>query len=197
MIESYPLYWPDGFPREGCAVRTTKFKVTPGRAQEDLLDELSILGADRVIVSCNVRTKPNGMPYVGDREPKDAGVAVYFEWKGKPHAMACDRFEKVWQNVRALALSIEALRALERHGSSAILERAFRGFAALPASVVTERPWYVVLGVPPDASWDLIEGAWRARALSSHPDKGGSAEAFQLVTAAWEEAKRNRVIPAY
>ncbi len=191
MIESFPLCWPDGYPREGCGVHTYKFKVTPGRAQEDLLDELTKLGAERVIVSCNVRTKPNGLPYVGDREPRDAGVAVYFEWKGKPHAMACDRFEKVWQNVRALSLSIEALRALERHGSSAILERAFRGFTALPASIVPARSCWDVLGIPPDSTAARIEAAWRARVIETHPDKtGGTSDAFNEVQAAYEEAAR-------
>jgi hypothetical protein len=58
-----------------------------------------------------------------------------------------------------------------------------------------------VLGVDPDAGPDEIRRAFRARALVTHPDHGGSAPAFAEVTAAFAllcdavNAARPRVVP--
>jgi hypothetical protein len=49
------------------------------------------------------------------------------------YVIACDTFREVRLNIAALVTSIRAIRALERVGTSAILERAFKGFSALPA----------------------------------------------------------------
>jgi hypothetical protein len=50
------------------------------------------------------------------------------------YVIACDTFREVRLNIAALVTSIRAIRALERVGTSAILERAFKGFSALPAA---------------------------------------------------------------
>ena len=44
----------------------------------------------------------------------------------------------------------------------------------------------VVLGVDTDASPDEIRRAFRARALVSHPDRGGDRVTFELVVLAFE-----------
>jgi curved DNA-binding protein CbpA len=43
-----------------------------------------------------------------------------------------------------------------------------------------------VLGVSKDASDDEIKRAFRARALVTHPDRGGDAEAFVEVKRAYD-----------
>jgi hypothetical protein len=43
-----------------------------------------------------------------------------------------------------------------------------------------------VLGVAEHASADDIRGAFRRRALSTHPDRGGDRTAFELVVLAFE-----------
>lgn len=49
-----------------------------------------------------------------------------------------------------------------------------------------------VLSVPPSASMDTIKAAWKRAATASHPDShGGSEEAFQLVTDAYERLCQN------
>lgn len=53
-----------------------------------------------------------------------------------------------------------------------------------PASV------WVTLGVDPSASLVEIRQAFRKRALETHPDQGGDAEAFRAVREAYEEALR-------
>ena len=45
---------------------------------------------------------------------------------------------------------------------------------------------YVVLGVDKNASQENIKKAYRAKALATHPNKGGNAENFKKVAAAYE-----------
>jgi hypothetical protein len=49
------------------------------------------------------------------------------------YVIASDTFREVRLNMAAIVASIKAIRQLERCGTSSMLERAFKGFAALPA----------------------------------------------------------------
>lgn len=49
------------------------------------------------------------------------------------YVIACDQFREVRLNMAAIVMTIRAIRQIERCGTSSLLERAFRGFAALPA----------------------------------------------------------------
>lgn len=50
-----------------------------------------------------------------------------------PYVIACDQFKEVRLNMAAIVLTIKAIRQIERCGTSSLLERAFKGFSALPA----------------------------------------------------------------
>ena len=71
-----------------------------------------------------------------------------------------------------------------------MLERAFAGFAALPAPGV--RHWWDVLGVPAFASTEQIKAAFRDLAKIHHPDAGGSAFDFVALSVAYEAALKER-----
>ena len=45
---------------------------------------------------------------------------------------------------------------------------------------------YEVLGIPPQASPTQIKEAWRTTAKTTHPDAGGTNEAFTTAQHAWE-----------
>jgi len=49
---------------------------------------------------------------------------------------------------------------------------------------------YTILGVRPDATQEQVEKAYRKKAATAHPDKGGSNEKMVLVNAAYEAIKR-------
>lgn len=136
-----------------------------------------------------------------DTEP---GVIVSFRLPGnKPVVFPCDRYTSKAQNAAAIAATLEAKRAIERHGVST-LEREFEGYLALPsgdavadaAAAQLQRPRpmpppatpdelpHVVLGVQPDAPAEVVEGAWRALAKTAHPDRGGTDAAMHRITAA-------------
>lgn len=50
------------------------------------------------------------------------------------YVIACDQFKEVRLNMAAIVLTIKAIRQIERCGTSSLLERAFKGFAALASA---------------------------------------------------------------
>jgi hypothetical protein len=192
-IDAHPLCWPIGWTRtERSRRKNSRYEVSFANARDDLLHSLRLLGATEAVISSNVPTRQDGLPYSDYSEPTDSGIAVYWVQKDKPQVMACDCWRTVRENVRAVGLALEAMRALERSGASQIFERAFIGFAALPAS--TKRPWRVVLEIDGQVPWknggpkDYIDYQYRALAKLRHPDRGGSHEAMAELNAAKTEA---------
>jgi hypothetical protein len=192
MTTAYPLAWPDGWPRTPSAsrLRNSPFKVESNKCRRELMDELRRLGATNIVISSDVPVRQDGSPYAdaARRIIRNPGVAVYFTLKGKQMAMARDKFERVEDNLRSIGLAIEAIRAVERHGGAAMMERAFAGFTALPAP----RSPFEILGVEPDASLDEIERAHRRQARTAHPDAGGSTARMAELNAARDLALKMR-----
>lgn len=190
LLESYPLHWPDRQPRKGAGQRRPgPFKVTLGVARDELMRELKLLGAKDIVITSNVPTRRDGLPYADAREPRDPGVAVYFERRGRPFVFACDTFTRFLQNLRAVGMTIAALRAIQRYGATEMLEQAFTGFAALPPAG-REVPWWEVLGVPPNATPEQIATAHRELAMIHHPDRGGDPTRMAEINAARDAARR-------
>lgn len=188
--ERYPLTWPAGWPRTPDWARGhSLFKVTPEKAYRELLQELERLGAKDVIISSNLKLRNDGFPYATQPRHNDEGIAVYFTRKGKDVALACDKFFRREANTRAISKTIEAIRGIERWGSSELMERAFTGFAQLECD--SSRKWWDVLGVASDAALSDIEMAYMRRRSATHPDKGGDIAEFKAVKAAWEQAKQH------
>jgi hypothetical protein len=188
--EAYPLAWPAGWPRSIRKV-SAPFRLSFAKARDDLMNELRLMGARYPVLSSNVPLRRDGLPYAGQKEPEDSGVAIYFMWQGKQMTFACDRWDKVGDNVRAIGKTIEALRGIERWGASDMMERAFSAFEALPApdGVVTLSCWQI-LDLEPGASELEIERAYRAKAKAAHPDAGGSRLEWDQLRAAYDQAKR-------
>lgn len=204
MTQAYPLAWPMGWPRTKSPVDARNRFIRGGAyggqpwtfagARDALYAELEKLGAPswNVILSSNFQLNQRGEPHAGRGRPLDQGVAVYFRIGDKPQlVMACDRFTRAEENMRSLALAIEAMRQLERHGGGVMMERAFEGFAALPAPGRT--PWWSVLGLNADATLDQIEAAFRRLANERHPDKPGGSDAMMAdLNRARDEARKAR-----
>jgi len=170
MTRAYPLQWPHGRPRTKSR-SSSSFKITPRRAYDELLDELKRFGAASPVVSSNAPLRQDGRgPYADALDDKldDPGVAVYFMRKKRLVCLACDTYRTVFENVRALGLSIKALRDMDRWGAGQVLDQAFEGFTALPPpDSMGEAPdsaWWVVLGVSPDATEQDIRAAYKTKA---------------------------------
>ncbi len=155
-----------------------------------LLGELERMGVKdwNVIISTNVPLRLDGLPR-SDKEPADPGAAVY--WKPNDKApmrcMAIDRYDRVADNLAAIAATLEAMRAIERHGGATILDRAFLGFAALPEKA--SQHWRETLGIQGAATLDLVESRFKALAKLRHPDVGGTDEQFAEIQQAREAAR--------
>ena len=209
-ISTYPLQWPDGWKRtlgnHRVQARFGKARqrsgdrfiaprgLTLNEAIERALTELQRMAIDKqdVVISTNVPTRLDGMPRSGLSEPADPGVAVYWqEIDDKRRVMAIDIYDRVADNLAAVAATLDAMRAIERHGGAAILERAFTGFVALPAPTST-RNWWDVLHVPKQSTREAVKAAYRTLASKSHPDRpGGSHEAMAEINAAQESALKD------
>jgi hypothetical protein len=195
MTQAYPLEWPKGWPHTPSERRrhNPHFQTTFDKARRDLLRELELLGASGVVISSWLPLNRDGSARADQarRGIEDPGVAVYFSRKGKQMVMARDAFLTVHDNLRSIGLAIAALRALERHGGGALLERAFHGFAALPPPE-RKKPWWEVLGIPQESEEFMIEAAYRHRSKTAHPDHGGSADAMAELNRARDEALKER-----
>ncbi len=195
IVTPYPLHWPLGWERTADSRRKpySLFKnVTFTSARAALRAELDRLSAHSVVISTNLPIKADGMPYAETRLISDPGVAVYFRRNDQAQmVMARDVYRSVANNLRSLALAIDHLRGLERHGGGAMVERAFSGFAALPAPDRVAG-WREVLGFEPgqEATEASIEIQFRARLRTVHPDRGGTDEQMAELNRARDEAHR-------
>jgi hypothetical protein len=190
-VQAFPLQWPPGRPRTPANQRErSKFKVPGiGTARDELLREVRLMGGRHAVISSNLRIKGDGLPYADQRQPDDAGVAVYYtDRKGRQKCFACDRWRKVEENMRAVAKAIEALRGIARWGTGEMVEAAFTGFSALPPATVTQRRWHEVLGLPPASTRDQVAEAYRRLSLERHPDRGGTTE---------QQAELNAAVDAF
>jgi hypothetical protein len=216
--KAFPLSWPDGWKRTAPSERVygrfnrkdreystnsvgqqTSWQRTKDLSVADavkrLIAELGRMGIPDwcLIISTNVPLRLDGYPR-SDKEPSDPGAAVYWQKPtakdGAPYrCMAIDRYTRVADNLAAIAATLEAMRAIERHGGGAILERAFLGFAALPEKA--SQHWRETLGISTTAAatWPLVEERFRTLAQIHHPDKGGDRNKFEEIVQARDAAR--------
>lgn len=206
-IQAYPLTWPAGWKRTRNPERSkfgkrkqhatysysVKDRITIGEAVRDLLDELRKMGVseNKVIISTNLKLRLDGLPYSQQKEPSDAGVSVWWKKGEVNRVIALDKYDRIADNIYAVAKTIEALRGIDRWGSGEILERTFTGFDALPPPATTEG-WWQVFGVGAFEKSDYVEEVYKKARWKAHPDQGGSSEQFQKVQDAWAAFKIER-----
>lgn len=205
--QAYPLTWPDGWKRTTARVRAkfakteqTQFgsrragSISIADGVTRVLNELRRLGAntDEAVISTNVRVRLDGLPRGDASNPSDPGVAVYWKLKGKQQCMAIDQYDRVADNLAAVAATLESLRTVARHGGGQILDRAFHGFAQLPASIVTQPPWRTVLKFRPNESvtMNAVEAKFRELAKVHHSDAGGNDDQMRMLIQARGEARQ-------
>jgi hypothetical protein len=198
-VQAYPLTWPLGWKRTAAGARasasfgrnrkndrgwTFKDRLTLEQARKRLADELERLGATNEILSTNMVLRADGHPKSGQRTPDDVGVAVYFDYAKRPTVLACDKWDRVEDNIAAIAKHIEAMRGMDRWGVGSV-EQAFTGYAALPAP----DPWWQILGLEgPTSDANAIRTAWATASRAAHPDRpGGSHDKQAAVNAARDE----------
>lgn len=190
ISNAFPLDWPKEKPRTPPGKRkTARFQLTMAGARDDTLKELRLMGASYCVISSNLSVKRDGLPYANQpTKIPDPGVALYFHIKDQHYVMACDCWNKVEDNMRAIGLSVAALRGLERWGSAEMMRQAFSGFqyTALPPA---GDDWRAVFGQQLK-TLDHVKLKFRELAMKAHPDHGGSEHEMQRLNRALEAAKK-------
>jgi hypothetical protein len=170
--------------------RASNFKATYTTTL-DLLDrEVYHLGADRAVLQLALTERDirnDGLPRAQAR-PSHPGVILAFESTYGPLQYATDAFTTWQDNLRAIALGLEALRKVDRYGITRNGTQ-YTGFRALMASTSMDvRDAACTLAAFTDDEWkwdDLLvevgttdknwtRQAYRTAAKRRHPDVGGS-----------------------
>lgn len=186
MTEAFPLTWPAGKGRAlSKEIKRSRFEISFAAARDALMKEISLIGGTLPILSTNIPLRRDGLPYAGQSEPADKGVAVYFTLRQQQFCFACDRWDRVGDNIQAIRHTIAALRGIQRWGTGDMVRQAFTGFIALPSQ---DNP-YDVLGVSRTATQEQIEASYREKAKVLHPDFGGDPEAFRRLNEARQKLK--------
>ena len=162
----------------------------PWKATLDLLDrELHQLRAKRVVIQAFV--KPGQLRLDGGLRsgvsPSRPGIILSFDSKNGPMMFPCDTFDKWGDNLRAIALALEALRKVDRYGVTSRAEQ-YTGFKALPQPETIERSIPTVEAamkflrslVTMSAGMPWADVVRRAQFIT-HPDRGGDPDDFKRV----------------
>lgn len=190
MTQAYPLYWPIGMPRTK-SPGGKPFRQTIDTAINNLTGTLRLFARDtgkdilNLIVSSNVTLMA--------MEPRDPGVAAYFRWDDIDCCIAIDKYATPAQNVQAIVHVVEAERVKLRHGGLNVVRAGFRGYAALPPPKGPDgqiaKPWWAELGFVEAPLLEIAEARYREMVKTRHPDRGGDAAAFNVITDAIRRAR--------
>lgn len=172
------------FPSPRPAAAKSKFKAS-WQSTLDLLDrELKNLGARGIVLQAGYRAeqiRQDGWP-LSKAVPSHSCVILSFrDRKDRPLSFPCATFAGIASNIRAIALSLEALRAVDRFGVTKLGEQ-YAGFKQIEAPkqwTVDDAAAFIEAkcGVRADVvlqSQHDYRIAYRAAAKLLHPDVGGS-----------------------
>lgn len=191
---AYPLYWPEGWSRASShkVARFGDHSVAEGRRV--VADQVRLFGGRELIISSNLELRLDGNPRSNQKQPVDRGVAIFFKRSGVDMALACDIYTTVEDNLWAICRTLDALRQIERDGSPSLINRAFKGFAALPDP--NSREWWDVLNVARTADNATIRSAYLQLVRKYHPDtgdNGGDPVMFNQIQRAYDMATGKKV----
>ena len=186
-----------------------RFRADWDNTLDLLCGEVEKLGGSLVVIQIDVEEgdlRRDGMLYARAKVGFP-GVKVSFDSKFGPLTYATDAYDRHynqdppgWQaNLRAVALGLEALRAVDRHGITRGGEQ-YRGWSAIPAragefdmtrdqaaALLAEGVTDLDISTTAQellSSRDKITTAYRMLAKRHHPDRGGDNELFRRITTA-------------
>ena len=195
MIDARFRYLAD--PRRHKSRKRAQFRTTYDKILNKLEYELNRLHAKEITIEAgfaqgNIRN--DGWPRSGAKVEHPA-VVLHFTSKGNSLNFPSDAHDSYEHNLYAVALTLEALRAVDRHGVSQGTEQ-YTGFAQLhapgesaslawAAETVNKLSQYSTTVERMIANEGDYRNAFRAAARIVHPDVGGKREDFdELIRAA-------------
>ena len=189
--------------------QASRFDSTLGRTQKLLERELRELGAKDVILQIAVpreKFRIDGRPYA-DAKPSHPGVILTMSTKHGALSYPCDNFTTWQDNLRAIALSLEALRMVDRYRVTRTGEQ-YRGFLAIesfamPAGIRFESVNDAIKKLQRVAAVEhadavVLAPLLRRAKFRSHPDTitpDNTSEDYDIVLAAEQYLKTQGVLP--
>lgn len=170
--------------------RRSQFKAGLTDTYYKLERELLQLGCKRLVIQCDCdlrMIRQDGL-LRSDARLNGPGIILSFESNHGPLSYPCDTFKNWDCNLRAIALGLEALRAVDRYGVTKRGEQ-YRGWQALPApngdhwTAQQATEWLkALLGLSEiRMAADALEATFRLAERKTHPDLGGNPNDFKKV----------------
>lgn len=185
------LQWPGKFTPDR---KGSRFKASYNQTLRLLDAELLHLKARNIVLQValnEAQIRLDGRPRA-DSKPRHPGVILSFDSKHGPLSYPCDRFDSWEDNLRAIALSLEHLRAVDRYGVTKRGEQ-YHGWTALPppSKAPTMEKVEAVKFLQKFATAAIknaeeARAAYRQGAMTLHPDRGGDPEEFKKLQQAKE-----------
>ena len=178
--------WP-GTPTPAWKQKEGSFRATYADTLDKLEYELEKLKAKHITVEAyftRSQIRNDGWP-MSKANPSQSGVVISFTGKTGELAFPCDTYKTFDDNVRAIALALEALRAVDRYGVTQQAEQ-YKGWAQLPPApqLMKGQDALVFLALHSDIQpkdSNSFERAYRAAAKRLHPDNPQTGNQGQFV----------------
>lgn len=206
-VQPLPAHWPGERTK---LRRPSPFKVNWSSTIRLLGSEIRALKGTDVVLRLAVRPQDLRLDGGVKANARISDPSVVLEFKSGPDLLSfpCDRFNWWEDNVRAIALALEALRKVDRYGVRT--GRQYEGFKALPSGA---EPVHLGLDdiarelvqlsatplpIPPS---DVLTSANISRELVRralslhHPDRGGDPRVFQDVQQYREVLSKHHGVP--
>jgi hypothetical protein len=197
--------WPPGWDPNVIPDRISQFTGSWESTQEILARELDYLGARQIqfqVAVKDAQVRRDGMLRAETRVDYPGVILSFTTEEFGTLTYPCNAFRgggwkgrEGWKdNIRAIALGLEALRKVERYGI-ANRGQQYAGWRELGSGMAVDRmtedrAWEILCeaaGVEITlAGADNVERVWREASKRHHPDVGGDSDYFKLITEARE-----------
>lgn len=177
--------WPGTLTRHR---NSSPFRSSLSATMELLERELRQLSARQIVLQLAISEQDirlDGLPYARARA-EHPGVILAFESRHGPLQFAVDQFHTWSDNLRAIALGMEALRKVDRYGITRNAEQ-YTGWKQLPMSTDPTR----FPSAEAAAEFLEVHGGYKIAARRFHPDnqETGDELMFKKVVAARDLVK--------
>lgn len=167
--------------KPGLRYKTAQFKTPYNKTLDKLEYEIRHLNGRDIRIEAGYelsQIRNDGFPRGGMR-PSHPGVVLYFETKNGSLCFPCGTYGRLEDNMHAIALTLECLRAVDRYGVT-VGQEQYRGFTALPSppkSLSVEDAAEFIHQFSGAAAANILldrdtyRRAYREAAMPLHPDR--------------------------